>query len=131
MLQLQLVSLGRFPIRSAGRRRLRQGLDVLVHHRRSRIRLTCSLMIPPLPLTYASAASLTWRPSPRPINWRTPSTTWLMPPPSPGWPNESCPPWVLHGKSPAYERSCSVANGPLWPFLQKPASSSVTSTVIV
>ena len=88
-------------------------------------------MIPPLPFTKANSRSATWRSPPRCCTWRTASVTWLIPPARPGWLKLSWPPWVLSGKSPFQRRSCSATKRPPSPGPQKPASSSVTSTVIV
>jgi hypothetical protein len=48
-----------------------------------------------------------------------------------GWQLESPPPSVLSGSFPPRRRWPSATNAPPSPFLQKPASSSSTSTVIV
>src|SRR5262249_55523682 len=95
-LEHQLMALGRVPERLGDLGWMGQGFQILAHDRRSRTRLPSSLMLPPLPLPQARRGFLPCRASPRPINCRIASVTWLIPPASPGCPNESCPPWVLH-----------------------------------
>jgi len=59
------------------------------HAAPSRIRTTCSLMMPPLPVTKARLQSRTWLVPARCMIWRVASITWCMPPAIPVWPNDN------------------------------------------
>ena len=79
---------------------------------------------------FAMRTSGTWVAPASPRSWRTASTIRNMPR-MPGWQADSPPPSVLVGRGPSKRSRPPSTNGPPSPFLQKPRSSSVSSTVIV
>ncbi|MNC99282.1 hypothetical protein D3C83_175160 [compost metagenome] len=56
-----------------------------------------------MPVTSAFFVFFTWRLPPSPISWRTAST--MFSEEHAAWPAEICPPPVLSGRSPWYDRS--------------------------
>src|SRR5439155_8266337 len=112
---------------------LRQRLRVLGHHDLPRISVAPEWRLPsapPVPCTSATRESFTWRLPPSPRSCLTGLTTGKMPR-IPGWLDESPPPSGLIGSSPPSAMRPPETKAPPCPFLQKPRSSSVTSTVMV
>src|SRR3984957_13709690 len=83
---------------------------------------------PPVPLATASRASGTWRGPASPRSCLAASTS-RNSPRWPGWSADRPPPSVLTGNSPPSWVRPPSTNGPPSPFLQKPRSSSVTSSM--
>src|SRR5439155_4471621 len=134
VLHQELVALASLPEGTRLGRDLGERLRVL-GHRYARPRMSVAPewrvpSVPPVPWTRASRQSRTWRSPHSPRSCLTASMTRKIPR-IPGWFDERPPPSVLMGSAPPSWSRPPSTNRPPSPFLQKPRSSSVTSTVIV
>src|SRR5207247_4308405 len=132
-LHQQLVARAGVPERLGLGGDLRQRLRVVGHHDLPRISVAPEWRLPsapPVPCTSATRPSFTWRSPHSPRSCLTASMTRKIPR-MPGWFAERPPPSVLIGRAPPSWRRPPSTNRPPSPFLQKPRSSSVMSTVIV